>query len=317
MSVGLSEDAGIPTIDPDAVTSFSPVRLAVPGRPVDLHVKVSAPVTGRALPVLLLSHGHGPSNFVSSLRGYGPLVDFWAARGFVVLQPTHLDSRALGLREADDPDAPLYTRSRVADMRHLLDHLDTVEATVPGLSGRLDHDRIVAVGHSLGGHTVGVLCGQRMGPTRAERFADPRVKAGVLLAAPGNGADLSDTAAQRYPALAGTDFTTMTTPALVVAGDRDINPAFSPRADWRFDAYRHSPPPKSLLTLFGAEHSLGGVATWDGTETSDENPERVAALRALVWAYLRTQLYPGDTAWATAVAVLEAMPHPIGSTQST
>ena len=46
---------------PTPVLSVSPVVLPVPGRAVDLQVRVSAPVTGSELPILLLSHGHGPS----------------------------------------------------------------------------------------------------------------------------------------------------------------------------------------------------------------------------------------------------------------
>jgi hypothetical protein len=59
------------------------------------------------------------------------------------------------------------------------------------------------------------------------------------------------------------------------------------------------------LTFFGAEHRFGGISGDDAVETSDENPERVATLRALVLAYLRSQLYAGDTAWADAVVALE------------
>ena len=55
------------------VASFHPVVLPAPGRAIDLHVRVSAPVSGGELPILLISHGHGPSNFVSSLYGYAPL----------------------------------------------------------------------------------------------------------------------------------------------------------------------------------------------------------------------------------------------------
>ncbi len=204
MSTPFTEAGGIPVADPTPVTTFSPVVLPVPGRAVDLRLKVSAPATGSDLPVILLSHGHGPSNFVSSLHGYGPVVDFWAARGFVVLQPTHLDSMALGLREADDPDAPLYWRSRAEDMRFVLDHLDDVEAAVPGLGGRLDRSRIAAVGHSMGGHTVGMLCGLRVtDPADGSEvdLADDRVKVGVLMAPPGRGEDLAATASELYPAL--------------------------------------------------------------------------------------------------------------------
>lgn len=47
------------------IISFSPVVLPVAGRHVDLEIKVSAPASGNNLPVILLSHGHGPSNFLS------------------------------------------------------------------------------------------------------------------------------------------------------------------------------------------------------------------------------------------------------------
>jgi dienelactone hydrolase len=319
MGTPFTDAAGIPVSDPTPVTSFSPVVLPVPGRIVDLHLKVSAPATGQDLPVILMSHGHGPSNFVSSLHGYGPVVDFWAAHGFVVIQPTHLDSMTLGLRDSDDPAAPLFWRSRVEDMRHIIDHLDQIEAAVPGLAGRVDRSRIAAVGHSMGGHTVGMLCGQRVtDPVDGTdvNLTDTRVRAGVLMAAAGSGADVSEFAAEHYPDLATTRFTEMTTPALVVVGENDWNAHFSERKDWRSDAYTQSPGPKTMLTLFGAEHGLGGVSMYDGKETTDENPERVAALRALVWAYLRTELYPGDSAWADAIAALDSATDPLGKVES-
>src|SRR2546425_309014 len=96
---------------PAPVLSASPVVLSALGRAVDLQVRVSAPVTGSELPIILLSHGHGPSNNLSSLNGYAPLASYWAAHGFVVIQPTHLDSATLGLRDSGDPEAPLYWRS--------------------------------------------------------------------------------------------------------------------------------------------------------------------------------------------------------------
>lgn len=92
----------------------------------------------------------------------------------------------------------------------------------------------------------------------------------------------------------------MAAPALVVAGDKDFSPVFSQREDWRADAYRLSPGPKSLLTVFGAEHLLGGVTGYDADETTDEDPERVALVQRLTLAYLRSTLYPSDAAWANA-----------------
>lgn len=307
-------DAGIPTTSPTPVVSYDPVILPVPGRQVDLRLKVTAPATGTALPVILFSHGHGPATFINSSDGYGPLCPFWAARGFVVIQPAHQDANVLGLRETGDPDAPLYTRSRAQDMRVILDRLGEIEATVPGLAGRLDHDRVAAAGHSMGGLTTAMLCGAQLGG--GESFRDGRVKVGVPIAAPGDGRDLAEWASTHYPDLTGTTFAAMTTPALVVVGENDHHPFFSARADWRSDAYRLSPGPKTLLSFHGAEHSLGGISMWDSTETTDENPARVAALRALVWAYLRSALYPGDPAWATATAALAGAAEPLGRTES-
>ncbi len=309
----------IPVSVPVPVVSVSPVVLPAPGRAVDLQVRVSAPATGRDLPIILLSHGHGNSWYLSSLNGYGPLANFWAAHGFVVIQPTHLDSRVLGLRDA--PEGPLFWRSRVEDMRRILDQLDLIEASVPLLSGRLDRSRIAAAGHSLGGHTTSMLLGARL--TNPENgtevdLADSRIKAGVLLAAPGRGgADLSAFAAEHYSFFLHPSFDEMTTPALVVAGDEDVSPHLTVRgADWHADPYFLSPGPKSLLTLFGAKHGLGGIAGYDAAETTDENPERLSVVQQLTWAYLRTALYPEDPAWPAACKALMESPNPLGRVES-
>jgi predicted dienelactone hydrolase len=123
------------------------------------------------------------------MDGYGPLADFWAAHGFVVVQPTHLDSRTVGLAP-DDPRTPRIWRYRVEDAKRVLDQLDLLEAAVPGLGGRLDRSRIAAAGHSFGGQTAGNLLGLRVLDPRTgegEDLSDPRIKAGVLLATAGRG----------------------------------------------------------------------------------------------------------------------------------
>jgi predicted dienelactone hydrolase len=314
---------------PAPVLSVSPVVLRAPGRPVDLEVRVTVPATGldggpdggTKLPFVLLSHGHGNSNHLSSLHGYAPLASYWAARGFGVLQPTHLDAKVLGRRDADDPQAPLYWRSRAQDMRHILDELDAVEAAVPGLAGRLDRDRVAVAGHSMGGHTASLLLGARLTDPvdgRAVDLAEPRVKAGVLLAAPGRGGDaLTEFTAKNYAFFASTDFAAMTTPALVVAGDADPSAFLTTAgAAWHADPYYLSPGRKALLTVFGGGHGLGGVAGWDAAETTDEDPARVAAVAELSLAYLRSELYPGDPAWQQARDALTGGDDPVGRVES-
>lgn len=104
----------------------------------------------------------------------------------------------------------------------------------------------------------------------------------------------------------------MTPPVLVVAGDSDLSQMTVRGADWRADAYLLSPGDKCLLTLFGAEHSLGGIPGYESRETTDGNPVRVAVVQQLIWAYLRSALYPEDHSWAAACAALQDEPNPLG-----
>ncbi|TBW37665.1 chlorophyllase [Siculibacillus lacustris] len=298
----------IPVAAATTTISISPVTLSAPGRGLPLELRITAPVSGRDLPIVLLSHGHGPSLYLPSKDGYGPIVNFYAERGFAVIQPTHANSRVAGL-PADAPGGPLFWRSRVADMTLILDRLDEIEAAVPAIAGRLDHGRIAAVGHSMGGQTVAMLLGARLtdpndDTARDVNLIEPRIKAGVLLAAPGNGDGLSDFAAKTYSAL-NPDYAHMTTSVLVVVGDSDVNPHLTVRgADWHADPYRHGPGSDALLTLIGGKHGLGGIAGFDAKETDDEDPDRLAVTQRMTWAYLRSALYADDPTWSRACRAL-------------
>lgn len=310
-------DAAIGMEEPSPIVSVKPIALSAPDRGDDLEVRVSAPTTGQDLPVIVFAHGSG-----SSLDGYGPLADFWAAHGFVVIQPTHLDSRTLGIPR-DDPRTPRIWRSRVEDLKLVLDALDHLEAAVHGLPGRLDRRRIAAAGHSYGGQTAGALLGLRVRDPRTgaeEDFSDPRITAGVLFATAGEGgANLTPLAAEHFAHM-NPNFSSMSTPTLVVAGDRDDTPRqhqLTVRGpDWMTEPYTLSPGSKSLITLYGAEHSLGGIAGYEARETTDENPERVALIQRLTWAYLRDALGIDAAPWTAAQKALAGGSHPLGRIDS-
>ncbi|MGW6057360.1 alpha/beta hydrolase family protein [Streptomyces sp. NPDC055189] len=295
------------------IASVKPLVLPAPQRGDDLQVRVSAPVTGADLPIVLFAHGFG-----SNLDGYAPLVDHWAAHGFVVIQTTHLDSKRYDIA-ADDPRTPHMWRYRVQDMKRILDDLDILEASVPGLAGRVDHSRIVAAGHSFGGQTAGILVGLRVTDPRtgiAEDLSDARVMASIQLATAGRGGDaLTPFARENLPWLRDQDFSRITAPGLVVAGDKDDLPLSTRGPAWTSDPYTLSRGDKSLLTVHGGEHFLGGISGYAVAETTDEDPGRVALVQQVTLAYLRHVTGIDHTGWETARTVL-ADAHPLGRLES-
>jgi hypothetical protein len=315
----IQESLHIPISNTVSVISMSPLRLAAQDR--ELEMRITAPVTGHDLPILLLSHGHGPSLYLSSKDGYGPFANFYAEHGFVVIQPTHANSKVAGLA-AEAPGGPFFWRSRVLDMKLILDQFDALEASAPFIAGRLDRSRVAVAGHSLGAQTAGILLGALLTDTKDEgatkvSMSDPRIKAGLMLAAPGNGGDsLSEFARSNYTSL-NPDYSTMTTPSLVVVGDSDVNPHLTVRgAEWHTDAYRYGPGSTHLLTMFGGKHGLGGIAGYDAKETDDENADRLTAVLRLTWSYLRSSLYAGDDSWARACKALKEQAGSLGRVDS-
>jgi predicted dienelactone hydrolase len=266
--------------------SVRPVTLpAAPERGADLQVRVTAPADGDALGVVVFSHGFG-----WSLDGYGPLAEHWAEHGFVVVQPTHLDSTSLALA-ADDARTPDIWRHRIHDLISVIDGLDLIEQAMPGLAGRIDRDRIAVAGHSWGATSASALAGARV-VGEPESWKDDRVKAAVLLALAGTGGENLTPFAAEHFAFMSPDFSEMRTPALLVAGGEDQSQLSTRGPDWWTDGYRLSPGPKSLLVLNGAEHHLGGIHTHlAGTELRPPySAELVALVQHTTTAYLRNEL---------------------------
>jgi hypothetical protein len=300
---------------PVPVVSIKPIVLPAPDRGDDLQLRVNAPRTGRDLPIIVFSHGFG-----FSMDAYGPLVDFWAAHGFVVIQPTHLDSVTLALAP-DDPRTPHIWRFRIKDLVRIVDELDRIEVSAPEIRGRLARDRVAATGHSYGATTASALLGARIIDPEGrvgEDMSDPRVNAGVLLALAGTGGEnLTPFAAEMFPFM-NPSFETLTTPALMTAGDHDQSLLSTRGPDWWTDGYTLSPGEKSLLTLFGAEHSQGGIHAYGGVpQTSAESPALVDLVQQVTTAYLRSVLGVDETSWLTARDALAHATDPLGRLQTT
>ncbi|MBL7260197.1 alpha/beta hydrolase family protein [Paractinoplanes lichenicola] len=297
----------MPRSNTPQVISVRPVTLSAPARGDDLEVRITAPVEGTELPVIVFAHG-----FAQSMNSYDPLVDHWTANGFVVVQPTFLDSAEFGLTPAD-PRYPEIWRTRVDDLELVIDQLETVIGAVPGLTGRADTRRLAVAGHSWGGQSVGMLLGARVvgaDGRPGEDRTDKRVKAGVLLATTGiGGADLTPFAQQNF-AFMSPDFEQLTTPSIVVAGDHDQSLLSTRGPDWFTDVYHLSPGAQHLVTLIGGEHSLGGIHAYGSASTTDESPERVELVRRTTTAFLQQALEVDPTAWSKVTA------EPVGRIES-
>lgn len=290
----------LPTPDPSLTVAYTPIRLEMPGRE-PLELRLTAPTTGDALPIVILSHGFGPSNYIPSKDGYAPLAQFWAERGIAVIQPTHASSRSGGL-DSDLPEGPFFWRERVEEMRAILDQLSDIEHQAPAIAGPLDHDRIAVAGHSFGGHTCSLLLGGRL---QGEDFSDPRICAGILLATPGRGGDnLKPEHAQRFPFF-DVDFSAIELPTLVVCGAED-DPHFTPRGpEWHADVFHDAPGADALLTINGVGHGLGGIAGFDAKETEVEDPDALEATRRLTLAWLRRIFAIEQDAWIQSQTALQ------------
>ncbi|BFU42558.1 hypothetical protein KRMM14A1004_07950 [Krasilnikovia sp. MM14-A1004] len=111
---------------------------ALPGEPM------AAPARGR-FPLVLFSHG-----LAGTPERYAPAAATWAAAGFVVAVPAFPHTCA---------GAPRFRRSDIVhqpdDARYVLQQIRRLDRRPDDpLYGRIDRNRVAAVGHSAGGYTT-------------------------------------------------------------------------------------------------------------------------------------------------------------------
>jgi len=245
---GRSEAAAVTAAADVIIKEITLPRAA--GEPA-LPVRVAAPAQGRQLPVIVFSHGA-----YSSKDDYAPILDHWAAHGYVVLAVTHRDSTRLGATRGQSD--PRFTLWRVADMRLLLDRLDQALAQVPGLDERTDRSRVAIAGHSFGGLIAQTLGGAPLrNPATGEAVSHRHPALRAVLVFSGAG--------PLPPVLQTEDFAALTLPTLVTVGSEDLAQAPGLTGyEWRRQPYDLiAPGDKYLLVLEGADHYLGGLVGRD------------------------------------------------------
>lgn len=249
-----------------------------------MTVRVSYPAAGRALPLVMLSHGNRLSR-----SDYQPLVTALVRDGYVVVQPDHGDASVDGFVPGA-PQADDVWRTRVDQLRWLADHPEAIAARIPALRGRVDARRIAVVGHSFGGQSAALAMGATIaGPGSGVRTTHPApgIRAAVLLAPPGHDAGLTEEWKKRAPYLK-LDWTTMRGPVLTVIGMEDRTPLTDQGPEWHADPYRLGPKAGAfcLMRLAGVGHYLGGIDSPLRLPTGDATPERQARVIGATLAFL-------------------------------
>lgn len=249
-----------------------------PGKGFD--VRITYPEAAGRCPIIVWSHGLGGSK-----DAYGPLVGYWAAHGYVVIQPTHADSLTL----AERPGRPSTSNwsERPAQISAILDRLPTLERQLPALRGKIDEKRVLVGGHSFGAHTAQLVAGTKLRGflARGKSFEDKRPVAFIWISPQGTG-----------PMISSQAWSEIRRPVLMISGDNDANPVTGQPASWRKEVWEGlAPGDKYLLWVKDAYHGFGGISgrvRFPGSGEANENQVRDVQLAttAFLDAFLKRDL---------------------------
>jgi dienelactone hydrolase len=230
------------------------LQLPFPELDKQLPLRIAFPEDGGPYPVIVFSHGNG-----SSKDHYSAYADHWASHGYIVIQPTHMDSISLGgsMKNMNYAKMMAISDSRRRDMRFIVDSLPQLERQVDGLSGKTDSERVVAAGHSMGAATALRLTGLVfVDPQDSSEtdYRDERFDALLLVSDPGNNRLIPDAPWQA-----------VAVPTFIATGTNDYGgmprkPGQSATKDVNFPQDREMPDtPNHYLFVDGIDHYLGGL----------------------------------------------------------
>ncbi|MEM6429725.1 MAG: hypothetical protein AAF708_10835 [Deinococcota bacterium] len=236
----------------------------------NLLTTVVYPTTAASFPVIVSSHG-----FLGSGSAPRALAEYWAAYGYVVIMPTHADSRDFGPPPTDTrPASPAAWDNRSQDIALLLNSLDVLEHALTHFTGAFDSSAIAVAGHSFGAYTTLLVAGATVttpdGQTRS--FDDPRPRAFLTLSPPGLG---------EWTGLDETSWDSLNHPIMFATGSLDFVAGRGPA--WSQEGYLFSPEgDEYALFIEGADHE-----DFSGREPKEGAPAEViyASLRSASLAF--------------------------------
>ena len=241
-----------PEAGPYAIMVEPSLALPYPLLEKDLFLRVTYPETDAAdsFPLIIFSHGGRCSR-----DAYAGFADHWASHGYVVIQPAHMDS--ISIPPSDIRGMQMMNtavRTRRMDLPYIIDSIGTIEQISPQLKGRIDRERIVAAGHSLGGATAMAVTGVIMvDPSSGEEFGllDERFDALLLITNPGNS-----------PLMPDDPWRFVELPTFVATGTNDVSGlarAIKKESVFQFpEGAEFATTPNHYLFINELDHYMGG-----------------------------------------------------------
>ena len=275
---------------PHEVVVSVPVSLDFAELDKTLELRLTYPAEAERYPLILFSHGGRCSR-----DRYTDLAEHWASHGYVVIQPAHLDSVSIETTGAFSGTSLMVEaeRTRRLDMGHILDSIDDIERLEPGLAGKIDLERVVASGHSMGGGTAMTMTGLVLVNPRdgMEMGAiDERFDALLLVTDPNNS-----------PMMPENPWRTVALPTFVATGSEDFS-QLSKRMKKGFgytfrDDVQFADSPNHYLFIDGMDHYIGGLIC---REKEPENPdyEAMTIVNGTSTAFLDAYIKGDDLAMA-------------------
>lgn len=150
--------------------------------PLDIYVPDGEAVDDA--PLVVLSHG-----FAADRRFLTYVGDHLASYGFTVVAIEHVGSNVEALNNTPLDPAAVEQPSRILpatefldrprDISYVLDRLEWMGQVSPMLNGRFDPERVVLIGHSLGGYTGFALAGAQLDLSALPKFCDSLTPVGL------------------------------------------------------------------------------------------------------------------------------------------
>lgn len=259
-----------PDPGPYTIGVRNPVALPFPDLDKILYLRISFPESmngaGR-YPVVVFSHGGRCSR-----DRYTDFAEHWAAHGYIVIQPAHMDSSSLpppdirGMEMMNES-----VRTRRLDLPFIVDSFEKIQELVPEIGGKLDDDHVAAAGHSMGGGTAMAVTGLVMQDRRDGipfGLKDDRFDVLLLLTNPGNS-----------PMMPDDPWRMVALPTFVATGSNDFSGLVrhikKKDSIFRFsDGMAVADTPNHYLFIDEMNHYLGGLICKD---IEDDEPDKEAA----------------------------------------